>query len=103
MKKNLLSICMLLLCLCIISSKTFAQLDPGGGGTNVLMITPPSYVLNCKRNNGNGTSAGMAEVRLNFSDNNPHNIMLIDIRNFDGSLLPKGAVVFEGGNSRKRI
>lgn len=82
MKKNLFSICMLFLCTCFISSKTFAQDDSGGsyngseptidgGGTTIttFQAAPPSGVKNVKRNNGNASSVyGVAEARLSFTN-----------------------------------
>lgn len=101
MKKKLLLICMLLLCISIIPSKTFAQNDPGDAGNYVKITNPPAYVLNCKRNNGNGTSAGLADVRLYFSDNNFHNVYLLGIKNSDGTLFANAVLdnfgVFQRG------
>lgn len=77
MKKNVLSFIMLVLCIGILPSKTFAQDAPGTAGGQEGI---PSFVSFCKRNNGNGTSAGWAEVRLDFSDKNlSANFQLIDI------------------------
>lgn len=105
MKKRLLSFSMLILGIGLFSTQTFAQDDAGGasfqgvsvdGGINSpinVVINPPSYVKNVKRNNGNGTTTGNAEVRLGFSDRNYHEVTLIGITNLDGSALPKGTVV----------
>ena len=86
--KKVSIILFVLLSIGIIPLKTFAQGDPGGGNNE-----KPAYILNCKRNNGNGTSAGTAEVRLNFTDKIFHNVTLLDIRNLDGTSLPKEAVM----------
>ena len=82
MKKYLTTIC-ILISIFTISFRTFAQGDPGGGNNE-----KPSYISDCKRNNGNGTSAGAAEVRLNFIDKNFHNVIFIVVE-FD-LLIPPG-------------
>lgn len=80
MKKNLLSFSMLILCIGVLSTKTFAQDDSGGasspgstvtvpGGTQVAI---PAGVRNVKRNNGDASSAyGVAEARLGFTKGIP--------------------------------
>lgn len=110
MKKKLLIFCMLMLGIGYLPGKVFAQDCPGtsggslgsidagtatidGGITAPIIINPPSYVSNVKRNNGNGTTAGYAETRLSFSDKNDHPVTLIGITNLDGSSLPKGSFV----------
>lgn len=105
MKKRLLSFSMLVLGIGVFSTQTFAQDDAGGasfqgisvdGGVtspSTAIVNPPSYVQNVKRNNGNGTSTGSAEVRLAFSDKSFHDVKLTGITNLDGSALKKGTVV----------
>ena len=96
---------MLILGIGLFSTQTFAQDDAGGAsfqGVSVdggisspinVPINPPSYVQNVKRNNGNGTTVGDAEVRLGFSDKSFHAVTLTGITNLDGSALKKGTVV----------
>lgn len=106
MKKKLLILCMLILSIGILSTKTFAQVVTGGssegygipvdGGISTpIVINPPSYVSYCKRNNGNGTSIGLADARLNFSDKKFHPVTLLEIQYLDGTNLPKGAAVMD--------
>ena len=57
-----------ILFLCFFSVTTFAQEDAGGsagGGADVHPVSQPSPVF-FKRNNGNGTCGGEAQVRLYF-------------------------------------
>jgi hypothetical protein len=115
MKKRLLRFSMLILGIGLFSTQTFAQDDAGGasfqgvsvsGGTTsaiTVVIDPPSYVQNVKRNNGNGTTAaGYAEVRLGFSDKSFHDVTLTGITNLDGSALKKGTVVMTSTGDFKR-
>jgi len=94
MKKNVLSFFMLILCIGILPSKTFAQ--EAVGSSSGLEGT---FVSSCKRNNGNGTSAGFAEVRLNFSDKNlSESFQLIEIAHLTtGELLSTDESVVMGG------
>lgn len=111
MKKNLLTF-ILMLCIGIFSAKTYAQDIPGGGGDGIgsdigidggstapvmpVIINPPSYVSNLKRNNGNGTTVlGSAEARLAFSDKSNHPVVLLAITDLQGNVLPKGSVVLD--------
>lgn len=107
MKKNVLTICMLLLCIGILPCKTFAQDVPGGlsagdVGTVDLGVrigtttfsAPPSYVKSVKRNNGNATSVGgVAEARLQISNTYSGEIWLIDVTYLDNPGVPLNAVV----------
>jgi hypothetical protein len=81
MKKNLLSLFMLMLCIGFFSAGTFAQDAPGTGGSEGyydvetgiaignVQFTKPNFVLHVTRNNGNGTTAtGKAQTRLHVSD-----------------------------------
>ena len=94
MKKSLLSFLTLTLCICLLTSKTFAQTAPGamGGGS-----TPPSYIKGVKRNNGNGTTAnGLAEVRLQIAKSFTGDIKLLDVRSIDDPLNSLNAVGADG-------
>ncbi len=95
MKKNVLSFFMLLLCIGTLPSKTFAQQAVGSAGG-----LEGTFVSSCKRNNGNGTSAGFAEVRLNFSDKNlSESFQLIEIAHLTTgeSLSTNGSVEMGSG------
>lgn len=78
MKKTLLTFTFFLLSICIFSTVTFAQTDPGGSGTGgtgtggtgdgggTVITTCPDVTF--KRNNGNGTCWGYAQIRVTFPD-----------------------------------
>lgn len=79
MKKNLFSLAVLLLSVCIFSSTTFAQETPGGSGDGsgspeagatagtapVTAIQPAA--IQFFRNNGEGTCDGSAQIRLYYT------------------------------------
>ena len=79
MKKNVLTFIMLVLCTGIFTTKTFAQDVVGGSSdglvdvstgiavTDVQFTQPANYRLNVTRNNGNGTSSGMASAYLHIN------------------------------------
>lgn len=102
MKKSVLSFSMLILSICILSTKTFAQEDTGGASFQGIiydspvfsvMSVPPPGVTHVKRNNGNGTTAtGNAEVRLSFSKGaNVAGIQLLSVSYMTGGEV-EGAV-----------
>lgn len=115
MKKSLLSFFMLILCIGILSSKTFAQDAPGtSGGTDgmgvdggiagpVIYSAPPSYAGSVKRNNGNGTTQnGFAEVRLSVSTSFTGDVTLTDVRYLTNSSVSLGAVGNNGYGSHEK-
>ncbi len=67
--KKLLFTSIMLISICLTSIKTFAQPAPGnsgggiGGGGAAVQPCPVSF----KRNNGNGTCGGDAQIRLSFN------------------------------------
>ena len=77
MKKKFLSFTVIVLSLCIFSTTSFAQTDPGGtgdgsgtGGTGTGggTLTPPQPVgYHFTRNNGDGTCGGEAQIRLFYT------------------------------------
>ena len=112
MKKNVLSFCMLMLCIGLLPAATFAQGAPGtsgsgavidggvidiiniNGGINVSALSaPPASVKNLKRNNGNGTTAtGLGEARLGVSNSNSDDYILISIASMDLSITYENTV-----------
>jgi len=69
MKKTSFPIVVFVLFISLFSSGTFAQADPGGsatGGPDGEVSSQPSPV-SFKRNNGNGTCGGQAEIRVAFN------------------------------------
>ena len=82
MKKKLLTFAFLLISFCIFSTATFAQPAPGDDGSGTGGVPPPDGggtggtpppILSCpdvsfKRNNGNGTCWGYAQIRVVFPD-----------------------------------
>ena len=90
MKKSLLSILTLTLCIYLLTSKTFAQTAPGTtGDVNAF----PTYVKSLKRNNGNGTTAnGLGEVRLQIAKSILGEITLIDVTSADNPDVSLSAV-----------
>jgi hypothetical protein len=89
MKKKLLSLTVIVLSLCIFSTSSFAQIDPGGSGDPIDPTIPPegsgtvpsTYSFKSftfKRNNGNGygVCGSNAQVRVEF---NPMPVMDSDI------------------------
>lgn len=66
MKKQILTICLMILGTIIFSSSSFAQRDAGGssdGNTTPPQPCPTAFA----RNNGNGTCGGQAQIRLYFT------------------------------------
>ena len=122
MKKNVLSFCMLMLCIGLLPATTFAQDAPGdfggvlgidGGITNIFNINgginvsalsaPPASVKNLKRNNGNGTTAtGLGEARLGVSSSNSVDYILISIASMDLSITYENTVK-NGSNEKSYI
>lgn len=78
MKKILLSLTVLL-SICIFSTKTFAQIVPGGGSDGLGGGTPPvdgggttttppqPLAIHFTRNNGDGTCGGQAQIRMYYT------------------------------------
>ena len=66
MKKKLIPIAVFVLFISLFSSNSFAQADPGGSGSGGGTIDPSP--VSFKRNNGNGTCGGEAEIRVSFSE-----------------------------------
>ena len=100
---------MLILCIGILSSKTFAQDAPGtysgteGISSPVVYSTPPSYAGSVKRNNGNGTTAdGLAEVRLSVSKSFTGDVTLTDVRYLANSSVPLNAVGDNGYGTHEK-
>lgn len=117
MKKNLLSFCMLILCISILPGKIFAQLAPGtagdlafDAGISVVNIdgslnpaalsAHPVGVGKVKRNNGNGTTlTGLGEARLAISNNNSDDYLLVIIASLDFSTTYEAT--FKNGTNEK--
>ena len=102
MKKSLLSFFMLILCIGILPTITFAQDAPGTSGgsigidggtitsyTSYVTSPPPNFVLNLKRNNGNGVCEGSAQARLSIKGGFTGWMQLVDIAYLsDGKIIP---------------
>ena len=101
MKKSLLSFLMVMLCIAFLPKGTSAQ-DVGGGSADGLLpppdggvataapgFEPPSFVLNVKRNNGNGHCLGSAVAVLNFKGGFSGHMQLVSVASQkDAKILP---------------
>jgi hypothetical protein len=87
MKKKSIPIAVFVLFISLFCFKTFAQSDPGGSaGGGISQPSPVSF----KRNNGNGTCGGVAEIRVSFSAI-PDYLPTIEEIRIDGA---RGAIAF---------
>lgn len=102
MKKRLLSFSMLILCIGLLPTISFAQDAPGTSGGDMgseagsatdagaAILTfqaPPPSVKSLKRNNGNATAyMGTAEARLQVSNGTSADIQLLAVTSLDGSI-----------------
>ena len=77
MKKKLLSFAVIVLSVCLFTTKTFAQVAPGddgsggtppdGGGTTGTTVPAQPLGYHFTRNNGDGTCGGEAQIRLYYT------------------------------------
>ena len=118
MKKNVLSFCMLMLCIGLLPPATFAQGAPGTSGSGAVidadislvnidgslnpaaLSAPPVGVGKVKRNNGNGTTlTGLGEARLAISNTNSDDYLLVTIASLDFSTTYEAT--FKNGTNEK--
>ena len=118
MKKNVLSFCMLMLCIGLLPAATFAQGAPGTSGSGAVidaaislvnidgslnpstLSAPPVGVGKVKRNNGNGTTlTGLGEARLAISNTNSDDYFLVIIASLDFSTTYEAT--FKNGTNEK--
>ena len=89
MKKKLFPIAVFVLIISFFSSNSFAQSAPGdsgGGGVDGEVPSQPSP-LSFKRNNGNGTCGGEAQIRVAF-DLKPDYFPVIEEIKYEGHTIP---------------
>lgn len=83
MKKNLTIFAAIIFTCCLFTTKTFAQRDAGGSSSGNTI--PEPCPTNFKRNNGDGTCGGSAQIRLSFSQSPSYAPTLVGLWYDDGT------------------